>query len=97
MRTKVVVSLNGKPIGEAVTTDLGLQGLGIVSPVNIRAGVVLDLRFNVPRRPEGVSPVEARAKVIHAIFSGAEAGFRVGLGFEQLPEAAREAIENYLQ
>lgn len=95
LRTPATVRVAGQAI-QVRTLDVSVSGVAIVAAVNPPAGMQLELEFLVPGR-QGVVPIRVHGQVMHSVLCGAENGFRVGVVFRNLDEAARRAIEAYVR
>ena len=96
LRTRATVILGQTQAFEVRTLDVSAGGMAIVAQANPPPGVVLGIRFMFPLKPSGYAPFEARARVVHSVFSSAESGFKVGLSFIDLPSDAAATIAKYL-
>ena len=96
LRTRATVILGQAQAFEVRTLDISAGGMGIVAQANPPPGVVLTVRFMFPLKPSGYAPFEARARVVHSVFSSVESGFKVGLSFIDLPAGAAATISKYL-
>jgi c-di-GMP-binding flagellar brake protein YcgR len=96
LRVKATVILGQAQAFEVRTLDLSATGMGIVAQANPKPGMILVVRFLIPLRPSGYSPFEAKARVVHSVFSSAESGFKVGLSFTELSPASAAAALRFL-
>jgi hypothetical protein len=76
--------------------DLGLDGVGVVAPLNLGRAALCEVKFCLPWSRDGHSAVAARARVTHSILSARRGGFLIGLDFVDIDESARGAISRYL-
>ena len=76
--------------------DVSVGGIGLILPCNLPAGSELRIWFLVPDKMRGRVPVEALARVAHAVFSSKQGAFQVGLIFKQIPEEQRLVLERYV-
>jgi len=97
LRARATVILGQTQGFEVRTLDVSVGGMAIVAQANPPPGVVLSIRFMMPLKPSGYAPFEARARVVHSVFSSAESGFKVGLSFIDLPADAVAAVNRYLR
>lgn len=96
LRTRATVILGQTQAFEVRTLDLSMGGMAIVAQANPKPGMELVIRFMVPLKPVGYTAFEARARVVHSVFSSSESGFKVGLSFIGLSAAASSAVHGYL-
>lgn len=96
LRTPAVVTLGAQEF-EVRTLDISPGGLGIVAGANPRPGTTFQIRFKLPLKPRGALPVALPVRVVHAVFSADEGGFKVGLMFLQLPPEVAQAIIRYMK
>lgn len=95
-RTAAVLRL---PDGQALqgrTLDLGKGGAGVVVDLNLPVGTAVNVRMNLPARPSGNAVFEARATVANCTLAGSDGGFRLGLQFDALGDAALAALKGAL-
>ncbi len=97
LRTRATLLLGQTQAFEVRTLDLATGGMGIVAQANPRPGTLLVIRFQLPIKPVGCAPVEARAKVVHSVYSASEQGFKIGLAFIELRPDMAAAVLRYLQ
>lgn len=96
MRVNVEVRVGGRPPLALRSTDICVGGIGLVAAVNPPLGLQVDLRIPIPTKGGGVQAFEVRARVIHAVFSRREDGFRVGLAFLQPSDKLIVAVGDFL-
>jgi len=96
LRTNALVILSNAQPFEVRTIDLSAGGMSIVASANPKSGTVLNIRFSVPLRTGGHTLFEAKARVIHTVFSSVESGFKIGLSFTVLPPVAASAVLQFL-
>jgi c-di-GMP-binding flagellar brake protein YcgR len=96
LRTKALVILGNAQPFEVRTLDLSATGMSIVASANPKPGTVLNIRLSIPVRTGGNTPFEAKARVVHSVFSSAESGFKIGLSFTELSAVAASAILKFL-
>ena len=95
IRTRVTIT-QGENQFTAQSFDLSSGGIGLILPINPPYGLMLSLRFVVPKKPRGTALVEAAGKVVHSIFSADEGGFKVGVNFTSLNDASKAALIGFL-
>jgi hypothetical protein len=78
------------------TTDISVEGLGIVAAANPRNGTTFRIQVTLPMRPTGTTTFETTAKVVQSILAGEEDGFRIGLKFSGLTPEIEAAIRKYM-
>ena len=76
--------------------DVSEGGFGVMSPVNMPVGALLDVALAVPRidASDRSVPVRCRVRVISCSFAGEQS--RLGVQFLALPKESRIAIRNYV-
>jgi len=87
------------PTGQAFevrTTDISVEGIGIVAAANPRSGTTFTIQVTLPTRPTGATTFEAKAKVVHSILAGEEDGFKIGLTFSDITPEIEAAIQKYV-
>ncbi len=89
---KVGVRLSAGGIVYVTTSDLGVGGMQLLSEYPADVGDTLSVFFTVldPQSDTFVA-VDARVKVVHSVYDGAERCFRVGVEFSQF-EGEGEAV-----
>lgn len=68
----------------------------MVSDLNISVGSVVTLRMNILARPSGSALFEAQASVANCTLAASNSGFRLGLEFGSLSNAALAALKGIL-
>jgi c-di-GMP-binding flagellar brake protein YcgR len=96
LRATAMLRLPGAAPVLVRTLDISAGGMGVVATINPEGGVRCTIGLAAPAQPRGPIAVEIAAVVVHSIFSSREDGFKVGLQFEELTEAAADAINRYL-
>lgn len=96
LRIRATVVLGQTQSFEVRTLDLSVGGMGIVAQANPRPGTHMGIRFMLPLKPGGYVPFEARAKVIHSVYSASEQGFKIGLVFLALNEGAAASLQRFV-
>ena len=79
------------------TIDISLTGLAVVAGMNPLAGTVLEIELALPVRPKSLVPIKSSARVVYAVFSASEGGFKIGLVFTQLSAQQAQAILIFVQ
>ena len=76
--------------------DVSEGGFGLVSPVHMSVGSMLEIALAVPMDKEGRRsvPVRCRVRVVFCAFAGEQS--RLGVQFLALPTATRIAIRQYV-
>lgn len=95
LRTQATVVLGAQAF-PVHTIDVSPGGMGIVAQANPPSGLGVVIRFTLPMRPAGRAPVEAKARVVHSVYSSAEGGFKIGLSFVDLPADSAAAILRFI-
>jgi hypothetical protein len=96
LRVRAEVLLPGDQRFEVRTTDISINGVGIVASANPQKGAVFDVQFSIPLKPTGSLALSARAQVIHSILSRDEGGFKIGLQFLSSDAQREAAIKSLL-
>jgi len=74
--------------------DLGAGGMRLVTPVDVAARTVLNLRFRLQANdPE----IRARGHIVLSFFNRNERHFQHGIAFTALAADDRQAIEEYVK
>lgn len=96
VRTRVRLALDSGLNLEARSLNLSTSGMAIVVDRTIAADATLNLRCVLT---QAGSPQEflAQARVLHCVYSGAETGFVVGLGFMWLAPEMSSLISAVIQ
>jgi c-di-GMP-binding flagellar brake protein YcgR len=76
--------------------DISLGGIGVVSPLNLRLDSFCDIKVRPPLFGGAMDVMKLHARVAHSVLSAKEAGFMLGLEFENPPQAAVSLIKQYL-
>jgi len=97
MRTAAVIVFPSQQTFEVRTLDISSGGMAIVAQANPRVGAAFTIQFTIPGKPTGGVPFEARAKVVHSVFSSEENGFKIGIAFTALPAASAAALLHYIR
>ncbi len=95
-RTAAVLALPDGTALQARTLDLGKGGAGLVTDVPVAVNAAVTVRMNLPARPAGSAPFEARATVVNCSLAGSVGGFRIGLQFGPLSASAVAALGGVL-
>lgn len=95
-RTAAVLALPDGRTVQGRTLDLGKGGAGVVVDFNLPVGTTVKVRMNLPARPSGNAVFEARATVANCTLAGSDGGFRLGLQFDTLGDAALAALKGAL-
>ena len=76
--------------------DVSEDGFGVMSPVNMPVGSLLEVCLAVPRTHDGARsvPVRCQVRVVACSFAGERS--RLGVQFLALPKEARIAIRSYV-
>ncbi|MDZ5458272.1 PilZ domain-containing protein [Azohydromonas lata] len=77
--------------------DISADGIGVVSPLNIRLETLCQIKVRTPILDAGIEVFQLRARVTHSVLSAKEAGFMLGLDFENPPAAAVNVIKQYVK
>ena len=74
--------------------DVGGNGLGLVTRVHCRVGVVMDLHFQLPSQSQ---PIHAKGRVVWSkLEDNAQNEYRIGVAFDSIDENDRKAIMRYI-
>ena len=80
---------------EVRTTDISVEGVGIVAPANPRIGTTFTIQMTLPTRPRGTVTFEASVRVVDSILAADQDGFRIGLMFSSIAPEIEAAIREY--
>jgi hypothetical protein len=94
LKVKAVVAMDGQAPVPGRTGDLGANGVSINVPSPLQAGQTGQVAFDllIDGKP---TPLHARARVTHCIFSGDE--FKVGFQFLNLDLQAMSNLSRFLR
>lgn len=97
LRAKAFLLIPGQEQHLVRTLDVSISGMAIVSPINTQQGVVVTVRFLLPAKFHGHTPISSPAIVTHCVYSGGEDGFKTGLMFKDLPSQIASLIDGYVK
>ncbi len=81
---------------EARATDVGLNGLGLLLPVPLPEGKIVQLAVQIPRGGPGKYEVlTGSARVVFQVLRGGE--YQVGVEWQQLEPAKRQLIAQFVE
>jgi len=83
-------------IFEVRTTDISVEGLGIVASANPRNGTSFKIQVALPTRPKGTMTFEASVRVVDSILAADQDGFRIGLMFISIAPEIEAAIREFV-
>lgn len=95
-RTAATLTLDDGRTLQSRTLDLGKGGAGVVIDFNLPVRTALTVQMRLPARPSGSALFEARATVANCTLAGSDGGFRLGLQFAPLSDAALAALKGAL-
>lgn len=78
------------------TYDVGLDGISIVAPVNLKLKSACEIVFRVPIAGRSSDAIHASAGVAHSILSRRQDGFMIGLDFRGIQERELALIRAYV-
>lgn len=78
------------------TYDLGLDGICVVAPVNLRLKSECEIVFRVPIAGRNSDGIHASGSVTHSILSRQQDGFMIGLDFCAIQERDLALVKSYL-
>lgn len=78
------------------TYDLGLDGICVVTPVNLRLKSRCKIVFRVPIAGRNSDGIHASGIVTHSILSRQQDGFMIGLEFRGIQERDLALVRSYL-
>ena len=78
------------------TYDLGLDGMSVVSSVNLRLKSRCEIVFQLPVSGRLSDGIRASASVSHSILSRQQDGFMIGLCFSEIQEPDLNLIKAYM-
>ena len=76
--------------------DVGLEGISVVAPVNLRLKSGCEIVFKVPIDGRIGDGIHASASVAHSILSRRQDGFMIGLDFRGIREGDLALIKAYV-
>lgn len=97
LRTQATILLSDKKTIKVRTLDIALGGMAIVADGNPNPGVVFNIQLTLPLRADVPPLFEAKVKVAHSVLSGKEGGFKIGLQFIDLNDAAESMLVQFLE
>jgi len=97
LRTQAMVLLSDSKAIKVRTLDIALGGMAIVADGNPNSGVIFNIRLALPLRSDTPPLFEAKVQVAHSVLSGKEGGFKIGLQFIELSDAAKFVLEQFLE
>jgi c-di-GMP-binding flagellar brake protein YcgR len=95
-RAPALLRLPDRQVLEVRTFDISVGGIGVVTPFNLKAAGVCDIRVRPPILTGGVDVLLARARIAHSILSGKEKGFMIGLEFTEIASDLADLIKQYV-
>ena len=78
------------------TYDVGLDGICVVAPVNLKLKSGCEVVFRVPIAGRSSDAIHASASVAHTILSRRQDGFMLGLDFRGIQERDLALIRAYV-
>lgn len=78
------------------TYDVGLDGISVVAPVNLKLKSGCEIVFRVPLAGRSSDAIHAGASVVHSILSRRQDGFMIGLDFRGIQERELALIRAYV-
>ena len=79
------------------TQRVCVDGLDIVSPLDLRPGTLCEVQFRLPVPHSSIGGIRAHARVSHSVLSGRQGGFVIGLRFAEIADDSLAAIRRYLR
>ncbi len=79
------------------TFDISVDGIGVVSSLNLRLETLCWIKVRAPILGAGMDVLQLHARVTHSVLSAKEAGFMLGMDFENPPAAAVSLIRQYVK
>lgn len=76
--------------------DVGLDGISVVAPVNLKLKSGCEIVFRLPTAGRGSDAIHASASVAHSILSRRQDGFMIGLDFRGIQERDLALIRAYV-
>ena len=77
------------------TKDVGGNGLGLITNAHCMVGLGIDLHFQIPGTNE---PIQAKGRVVWSMLDGnSKNQYRIGVAFDTINEADRQAIVRYVE
>lgn len=78
------------------THDVGLDGISVVAPVNLKLKSGCEIVFRVPIAGRSSDAIHASAGVVHSILSRRQDGFMIGLDFRGIQARELALIRAYV-
>ena len=97
LHTRVIVSRPESPPLEGRSSDISLSGMGLVTEVNVRAGVPCQLAFVLRFSDETTFTAEVSAKIAYCVLGNDMNGFKIGAQFTGLGARTNAALLRYLK
>lgn len=97
LRTQATILLSDKKTIKVRTLDIALGGMAVVADGNPNPGVIFNIQLTLPLREDTPTLFEAKVRVAHSVLSGKEGGFKIGLQFIELSNAAESVLEQFLE
>jgi c-di-GMP-binding flagellar brake protein YcgR len=86
----------GMPVIDIRTLDLSVGGMGVTSSCNPESGTVASVQFPLKFIGRKVVRIDAMVTVMHSIYSGDHAAFKLGLRFNGLSPNVAELIARFV-
>lgn len=97
LRRPAQMQLQDGQVLQALARDIGLGGIGLIIPANLRPRAPCVVRLVLPQAKGAAAELTVRGVVNYSVYSGAEGGFLAGVVFAALDEAAATAIQDFLK
>ncbi|MBK7353582.1 MAG: PilZ domain-containing protein [Nitrosomonas sp.] len=97
LRTQAIILLPDRKTIKVRTLDIALGGMAIVADGNPNPGVTFNIQLTIPLRADILPLFEAKVRVAHSVLSGREGGFKIGLQFIELSDAAESVLKQFLE
>lgn len=97
LRTQATILLSDRKVIKVRTLDIALGGMAIVADGNPNSGIVFNIQLTLPLHTDIPPLFEAKVRVAHSVLSGKEGGFKIGLQFIELNDAAESMLLQFLE
>jgi len=94
-RLSAVLELPGAAPLAVRTVEVSVGGAALSCPVNLKPGQTCQISIPLPARPPQPMLV-LKAAITYSVLSQRDGGFRVGLQFQALSNAAQERLQAFM-
>ncbi|MCK6420471.1 MAG: PilZ domain-containing protein [Aquabacterium sp.] len=97
LRAQAMVLLPGLPGRPCKTVDISESGICVTMAEALASGTQCLVGFELPDRQGNRKRHQARARVVHSVLASNSDGFKVGMQFGEVADAALLAIQAYVR